>query len=630
MTIRADGVASRTFARAITTQGITVSLGGDRKVDVLRVADCSGEILLCGVEINENGSAGKATKKPTVLVPQETNWDTVLKACGKYRGLKLSKDILYAIEGATIDAYNIDNIETEPQNVAKCTGDIIKFAYPCQILSIILNDAVQIKDPKYVHMQNSAIVSVIKSKSGDKKVSSDATLPLKTVTDVYDSAGKCLFEVATQKKDVERSGDSVILKRHGEITIPIVNLSSSMIYTVVLTVGRIGGNGKISAEFVNKRGIGQGTSTFIAYERVQNGVMRLESGMGQAGEYSLHIFRPETSVGNVRIDSVKIPDGKQHNFVNPIMLPDVNYNTGTPAPKGSVRKVSDYSLSVVNEDIKDIFKYYAVLNSPTYKNVYNDVSGSVNLIGAGAKQWFNKISPLFPKITKQVCDFTVCSIGSIVPASVVWLEEFDHNVRFEDVELLKPVNIICTPSLSNLYMLRRWFPDKNVKVQHRPWPILGPKAKSKQDYYVYLEKDSNVTQLLLQLWKKEYGKLYVVGARCKIPEHINYISEYEPYNELYKVIAGAYGIIDISANSHYISGILELACVLGLQVITNNHKYLSYTPYIIRNSRGNNEYYVLKKDIISTIERCIHGSFVPKPTHYNTKMAMAKMLEIKC
>lgn len=647
MVIKANGKGNAATARATTLQGITVTLGEDKKLEVLRVKDCSGELILCSIDVQRIGPEPESEPKsepksepnskpkpkpPVVIVPEEMDWGTVIKMCGGSKGLKLSNEILYASEGAILkDGSKITSVETEPPNVTKRVGKKIQFIYPCQVLSILSDGYLQDKNEKYVHMHRPATVVVLGPKnSPPTSVDVSLPLPIDPVENVYDSQGSNLYLNAQGRKGVVNSGGSrITVKRGGEFTLPISNLSSNMLYTLAITLQKISGNGRISLSFSGIAGAGE--IDLIAPARAGEVFANLNSGVDYVGGgYSLRVFRPEKSVvGEVMIDRIRIVHGVPIDPGPRNIVLHVDHTTKTPC-KSLLRKTTDYSLREADEDIKNTFKHFSVLECPRYENikVHEDISCPIQAIGRNAEQWFNKISPIFPNIRNKP-GVAVCSIEDLIESPTVWIEEFDHNASAHQLVKLKNSNVICTPSLTNLYVLRRWMPGKNIQLRHRPWPILGPKQEAKESYCIYLEKDSNVTDMLVDVWKQDFGALYVVGARRKFPNHIHYISEYEPYSELYNKIAGAYGIIDISANSHYISGVLELATALGLQVATNNHKYLSSTPYIIRNSRGNSEYYVSPDDISRVISRFVKGNYKTVPHNYNIKQLMGKFLEIK-
>jgi len=632
MVIRSNGTASRATARAITVQGVKTPLGENKQVEILRVMDCSGDLILCGVNFDKakKPQPAPAQTEPTIILPQEAEWNTILKFCKGSKGLKISNDILYASEGAVLnDAAKISQVETEPPNVTKREGKKLKFIYPCQVLSIVINDDSYIKDEKYVHLHHPTTVVSVLPRITERSPPVESRRI--TIKNIYDSKGLDLYQTAHKRDDIERTDNGILMKRNGRFCIPISQLSSHMLYTLVITLYKPNGNGKLNLSFMDKEGGYKDTVTIVAPQTLQEVTTHLHSGSSN-GKSVLQFHRlSKVAVGNVLIQRIQIVNAvpAQH-FVE--LSVNVDHTTKTPPPRKSLlRKTSDYSLNCVNEDIKSAFKHYAVLEPSKYKGEVADISCPMQIVGSSAEQWFNKISPIFPKITnRHDANIAVCSVADLVESTVVWIEEFDHNVGTERLSKLSSANVVCTPSLVNMFFLKRCFPEKNIQLQHRPWPTLGPRKKDEKDYFIYFEKDSVVTNLLLNLWKKNYGTLYMVGIRKSVPDYVRYISEYEPYPELYKKIAGARGVIDIHPNSHYISGILELAKALGIPIITNNHKYISYTQFIIRNSRGNKEYYVSAHDIDRVISRCVGSGITDMPVQkYSIKQVMSKFLEIK-
>lgn len=655
MVIKAGGKGKAYTIKSITAQGIVIPIAGDNKrIDLLRVTDCSGELILCSIDVDSVAAApspepaiaqnkAEATPIAPIATPiatpiaavKEMDWGIIIKTCGGSKGLKVTNGILYASEGATLDsASKVDSIETEPSNVTKISGDKIKFIYPCQVLSIVLNEAYIPKDCKYINLQRSTPVSVVPGVPAILPKAVTKVEKPKILENIYDSEGSDLFAVANSRVGSEASGTSVLMKRHGSFSIPISGLSSNMSYSMLISARKPNGNGKFSISLFDSNDQEHDRSDLVLISTNDHLRCTLNSGsFYHDGRYALRVHRsPKSSVGDVIIDRIKITHAIPLDIVTPPVPSTYVSNVVKTAERGSISSIINNTNKNTDANIKALFKHYSINSKPIYKNVkiHEDLRCPIQINGFSALQWFNKISPLFPKIeNKKGSNISICSINTLIPSNTVWVEEFGQNVTKEQLNPLSYSNVILTPSLTNQYVLSRLFPGKNIKIQHKPWPVLGSRTESSEKYYVYLEKDSYATQVLMDLWKPDFGKLYVVGTRNIIPPHISYISEYESYPELFKIIAGAHCIIDISPNTHYISGILELACSLGLSVITNNHKYIQKTPYIIRNNVANGEYFILKNDIIRAIKRFKQYGGGTNGEQYSIKNVMMKLLEIQ-
>jgi SAM-dependent methyltransferase len=211
-------------------------------------------------------------------------------------------------------------------------------------------------------------------------------------------------------------------------------------------------------------------------------------------------------------------------------------------------------------------------------------SGIILPLTLGARMWYKKISPFFPNLQVQqkalamqgftknnnTADLIMCSITHLAVGRNIWIEEWAPNtLTSEHFDILKNCPSIMTPSLLNMQEILKVLPNAHISRVIRPWPLLNV-SQNKDDYFIYLESDPALTQILLQAWQTNFGTLVVVGASAKLPSYAQYISDHEEYPILLSKIVKARALIHLNKNTHYLSGIEDLARAINLPIITNN------------------------------------------------------------
>jgi SAM-dependent methyltransferase len=255
-------------------------------------------------------------------------------------------------------------------------------------------------------------------------------------------------------------------------------------------------------------------------------------------------------------------------------------------------------------------KEFALLFPESYEppNTYQN-SGIIFPNSPSSRLWMKKISPLFPNLvvsskastmmgfnkSSDEPNIVMCSLDSLTVNNRIWVEEwFNGNLTQQHIDKLRGCGTILTPSLINSQEILSHLPEANVMRVEKPWPMLAAEA-IKFDYFLYFEKDEEVTRILLESWEERFGKLIVVGSRVKLPTFAEFVSDTVPYVSIAKLLMGAKAVVDISTNTYYMSGILKLANSLSLPIITNNQAYLNVNGSTIIHQ--NNSTYPVSADI---------------------------------
>jgi hypothetical protein len=235
-------------------------------------------------------------------------------------------------------------------------------------------------------------------------------------------------------------------------------------------------------------------------------------------------------------------------------------------------------------------KEYALLTPENYEPpVTYQNTGVIFPNSPSSRYWFKKIAPFFPNLvvsskantmmgfnkSTDIPNIVMCSLDSLAINDRVWVDEWlQGSLQQAHIDKLRSCKTILTPSLTNMQEVLQHLPDANVRRVERPWPML-PAEAFKFDYFLYFEKDEKITRLILESWEERFGQLIVVGSRVKLPTYAEFVSDTVSYSSISSLLMGAKAVVDVSANTYYMSGILKLANALSLPIITNNQAYLN-------------------------------------------------------
>jgi SAM-dependent methyltransferase len=247
---------------------------------------------------------------------------------------------------------------------------------------------------------------------------------------------------------------------------------------------------------------------------------------------------------------------------------------------------SSHYNSVGSDEYGDLSKNFSILPSENYNVI--DVFDTIGIIQCNtfsSAQWINKLLPMFhnlkltnsPNLLKQRTtdekpNVVLGALGSLSICERIWIEEFQgQKISEKDDFILNQASYILSPSLPNTQFLRRKYSNKKIIYTPKLWPNIKTDGLMLSDNYViYFEKNVNMTRLLIDNWNSSLPTLFVVGSKLYLPNNAQHISSYVPYSEIINSIINSKGIIDLGANNHYFSGILDLAHSYGVNIATNN------------------------------------------------------------
>ena len=541
-------------------------------------------------------------------------WKHKLLKCKAHGGLRVIGNRLFAASGGYITKEAISNITTRPPNAFKIDKDNIRFHMSCEIVGFDLsenyNQPVEVKpppEPMFISReQPSPIISVLTPKLNmDSNIMNDQNTQdqiYKFNYTIYDSdisKGFKSYSLGTKNKLVKtitsNGKDYLTIKRLGILSLPMSMICPNKDYTIVLTMKLLSGNGKISV------GMFCGNSnpsyvSLLADRTFKDSRINIKTGQQiYPGEFfKFNIAMLEDSFGEILVSRLVIIENNiSTQYINTNSIPLAIQGTVSSLPNIQLNSNANINVSGLNADlVKENTKRAAIIYADkTAPDSSFDIDATVEPLTYSARQWVGKINSVVKGL--KVVDKTnqlenvekinsepslvIGSLGNLKVCKRVFIEEW--NIRQTpsetDKQILSQCETIITPSFVNLHILKQILSNKNIISLPRFWPAYLVVPNVSEKYYLYFEKFSKITDMLIASWKDTYSKLYIVGSTVDImnKSNIQHISEYLPYSELLSYIFGATAIINLSYNNNYMSGIDNLAIHSKLNLITNNLAY---------------------------------------------------------
>lgn len=564
-------------------------------VEISRPEDGTGEVNLFGVSIYfEEIEKGETLSQ---------NWKTLMARCGEHKGIRLVANKLFAAQGAFItNGSLIKNIQTSPPNMTEMQENKLRFLGQCEIINLIVDTQAPIV-PKPAHdlytHRDAPMPLVVPSELepvvpplplfGNFKQASSPDPPSNPI--LYDSLIVKEFapskQVATNTIKFIKSNfnDYLHLKKGGIYTIPMSFIKPNIEYVVIVNAKRLNGNGKIRASFSsNNQPLISGVE-MLTENTMSDIYFNINSGkINNDDIYRFAIGVSEQGTGDVLISRIQVLQGISINAFR-------NRQKHVQIPTSNVPiNFSSTGISI-NRTMGQISKTFSILQPNVYDtlNTY-DLTGVIQTADFKSAQWVSKILPMFPNVqinsasinllkftkTDKSTNVVLGSLGSLAPCPRIWVEEFaEEKMSQTDLDIFNNCSTIMSPSLPNIQFFKHKFLDKKIIHVPKYWPHLNKSQSHYSNYLLYFEKHPLFTELLLQNWKSDFPKLFVVGTNYTLPDFAKYISPYASYNYIYSLLMGSSGLIDLNSNNHYSSGILDLAHSCGIRIVTNNH-WLSF------------------------------------------------------
>jgi hypothetical protein len=378
--------------------------------------------------------------------------------------------------------------------------------------------------------------------------------------------------------------------RGSSFCIPISFIQPNFEYIISVVARKINGNGKLEISIVGDN-FAQEAITKLASNVNSELFFKLKS--NAAAEYKIKVGRGPNSVGEILVERIQLIKGIKNNGINKaetfshIMLENQAGGIGS----------GYYNHSELSIQVAKNSKEFSIITPEDYAPpVTFDTSGVIWPITLSSRMWIRKIAPLFPNLkvsnkaitmfdfqkSNEQPDVVMCSINRLMACNRIWIEEWKEEDALDEVKIniLKQCHNIMTPSLLNAQEILAAIPEANIQRAGKLWPMITAEP-IKYDYFLYFEKDPILTSTLISNWDDKFGKLIVVGSQVKLPSFAEFVADTASFTHIFTLLMGAKGVIDLSNNNYYISGILKLATALSLPIITNNHSFLNQNNFVM-------------------------------------------------
>lgn len=515
------------------------------------------------------------------------NWNALLKRCDEHGCLRLVGDDLFASEGGFVKGPGIV-VKTDPPDAFKQEDDLIKFVKSCKITSLSIDG-----DNKLVNTNERVFRSV--------------------VFDTKDEG----FSQDFCNSHAKAEGGCAVIDRRGSISIPLTGVVPNQSYNITVFASNIDGNGKMIFGLLPNTG--ESAYTLLGNKIKESKMTVTPSG---GGNYFVSVWRHPSSKGRIRVQRVVVEKKEGELVSEPreirhITLSGVEQDQPVPTfvPQKSVisEPITAITTSPGPEAIDKVeaaSRQFAIFQTPPVQAGATDAKGSVAVKGHKARLWLSRLQSMYPNVKDNASSaLVICDVHNVVPAQKVWLEEFSGG-QLRVLDSLAQAKVIYTPSLKNKVLLSDAFPRATIEVVPLPLPRIHSRGKT-ENYFLYVENNKEDTQHLLSVFDPK--RLCIVGTKVTIPKGTRYISEYDLYTNLSLALSKAKGLIDLSVNTHFRSGLVELALGMGVPVLTNNHQYIGKAK-VVRHTRTEKVSQKALNDGIASLK------FSEEETTYNDKV----------
>ncbi len=552
-------------------QAVPLELSPDRRVEIRRPYQSTGVVSLLDVQLFAKG--------PHATAPGP--WLGLLRTAPS-DGIHLSDVSAWAFSQGWLRVPGLRAVQTDPPGLAVVKDERAFFVSPCEILDVLIQAPAAIpaaagrpakppavspappaapkSPPEAAPKPPAPKPSAPKAEPPKAPVAQAPAGPVPVV--VFDTAPK--WPTSTVGHRYRMEGEALRLEVRGRAVIPLQVLPGADL-KLILEAKRLSGNGRLSAHLLPRRRadrkVWSAGPEFGEWER---------TGLRATAPVHLVLERPPGSTGDVLIRRARL-------VVDEELDQDVADQSWGPgldpagrafqAPPSSVRAIDSRS------------KRFAVLPAQTGEVVCAATKGKVRAGDGGSARWLTNVSPLFPQIdkvgpffglSKAAPTFGMGPVETLGGCRRVWLPETARwDLSEKDTQTLKSAKLIASPSLPNVQFLRRTF---SAPVLHlpRPWPAAAPVLPvAPAPYALYIERRPELTPVLFAAWPKNLD-LVCLGPRGTLPKGIRSLDPYASYGHLLGALLGSRVLVDLDVVTHYSSGLLDLAFLAGVPVITTN------------------------------------------------------------
>jgi hypothetical protein len=622
----------------LPTRNKEIEING-KEITVVRPQNSRGEIYINQIKLdNEDRQEDK--------VNMSCDLPTFLKRIGKTKGIKRTDVGLMASEYAEISKGNeIEELETDPPVAYKRDGDKIIFIHPCRIFNVkMVGDYVpeqsvptfisdKFKNVSEYEQETPATPVVDPPKEPlPKSIAKQNPQKLEDTEEIVYDSGMLNTTSVFSSSDVFQSGNTIGIKNVGKFSVSLSGIQPNSRCTFIIRGHRGSGNGKMGVHLASTDGSVR-DGTIVIMPKTSTGMhVKLDTGSEPiVGEtYALVIYRPpKSATGEIYINNIKakcIVLNKQPVSLKRLPLAKVKTPISTEVVIEETSHINKEPLLTSNvfdswytysdgvvERIKDLSKHFSILDVENYSTTKSPIAGTIFISDYKGKLWYNRMKPGLSldytskssiyhgdKSAIKGNNISLCSINLLENSKRIFLHEFSEDIAQEQVNILKTYSEILTPSLSDAFKIKAKIPEAKTKRCVLPWAHVNG-TYTRKDYSIYFESNKSLTNQLLSSWRKEFGKLYIVGSNIKLPSFAEHISSYDSYQNIYRKLVEAKILIYLSPNTDHESGIINLAEKSNVKIVTNNIKYILKHGSIRTETKS-----VSKEALINKIQSCLN------------------------
>lgn len=545
-------------------------------VTISRPKDSIGEINILGISIDN----------PEINEHNKNKWKHIFAKCSDYQGIKILGNKLIAGEGAYIaPASIVSSITTNPHNATVVKNDRLNFLTKTEILGIEFQSTelfqhlfIPRNGPNPVFPQyNSPVMPVnsylpvipVNQSNNNIEIIEAATSRLIFDSDSVNGLfNKFVIRSNKLVKTINSNAkDYLVIKSQGEFIMPFSVLKPNSNYIIIIKLKKLSGNGKVRVGLINQAH--SHYQIMIASSNFEEQSINLKTGNRAFPDenFKLSLKLEDLGTGEILINKIAIFEGYKLPSENNI----ITYDTSAPVltTNFSIKDSARKAATIFVESYNKKFSFPYILEPLTYS----------------ARRWVANLAGLTSDLkvkdddnlvvgaekTNNIPHLVLGKLGEIKPCERIFLEEWGYQEPSNiDIAILQQCKTIITPSIKNLFVLKQKCPNSKLILGMKPWILPEEYSCFESGYFVYFEKNENITYALIKNWQTYFPTLYVVGSNLDVPIHIKKFSEYQSYGNLIKLLSNSLACLDFSLNSQYNSGIIDMAFNLGCEIITNN------------------------------------------------------------
>lgn len=582
--ISANGKSKDYQINSKSSQGISVNVGDDGKINIYRTYRSRGELAIVDVSLYVDMNTG-------------IDWNRIIKKCEGHACLRLIGDNLHASDGAWVKGQNL-RVQTDPPNLFVKNGDTVKFLGSCRVTELEVSGEAPSEEPPIKSLNLPVQKEEKKPEPTEEKKSEPIKRVLKNDDEENVELSNIIYDTKTAgfaqgycNRFARVASGGALLDHRGGYSIPLRDLKPNKTYLITVHVSKLTGNGKFMFGVLPDNG----TSTIrVAGGGSQSFTTEIRP-IVDGNSYSLSVWRHPSAKGRIQVSRILVlseatASPLEAREINHIKLPvttpvkterpkpalDIPVLNGNNKPMMIVNSLSDPIGRKAMEFSRAVPQKYKPDNPVQIKSTLktNTVSGM---------RWLSMVHPFLPNVQPHDDPHaSISHIHNLICAKKMYIEEFTGSVPDEALDTLQFADMIFVASNLNAEALRHKAGVEHIKITPKRLPYTVPKSLPvvEKDYILLSNDDSKVTKSVLNALEPLDTKVVLLGARGQVPKNVFPVNEYLPYDQLLYIFGNAKAFIDIPLVEDQVSSYTDLAIASGVQVVSTSWAYMEL-PHVL-------------------------------------------------